>query len=113
MLGHQTAIGLETQRQLEMAGESPDYIVGCVGGGSNCAGFSYPFMADKLHATFLATEPADCPTLTRGQFAYDFGDTEEMTPIVTMYTLGHTFVPAPVHAGGLRYHGGAPRCPCW
>jgi tryptophan synthase beta chain len=112
VLMHQTVIGLETQKQMEMAGESPDYIIGCVGGGSNYAGFSYPFMADKLagklDATFVATEPAACPTLTRGEFAYDFGDTGEMTPIVPMYTLGHTFVPAPVHAGGLRYHGDAP-----
>jgi tryptophan synthase beta chain len=112
VLLHQTVIGLETQKQMEMAGESPDFIIGCVGGGSNYAGFSYPFMADKLagklNAKFLATEPAACPTLTRGEFAYDFGDTGEMTPIVPMYTLGHTFVPAPVHAGGLRYHGDAP-----
>ena len=112
VLLHQTVIGLETQKQMEMAGESPDFIIGCVGGGSNYAGFSYPFMADKLagklDATFVATEPAACPTLTRGEFAYDFGDTGEMTPIVPMYTLGHTFVPAPVHAGGLRYHGDAP-----
>ena len=112
VLLHQTVIGLETQKQMEMAGESPDFIIGCVGGGSNYAGFSYPFMADKLagklDATFVATEPAACPTLTRGEFAYDFGDTGEMAPIVPMYTLGHTFVPAPVHAGGLRYHGDAP-----
>jgi tryptophan synthase beta chain len=112
VLLHQTVIGLETQKQMEMAGESPDFIIGCVGGGSNYAGFSYPFMADKLagklDATFVATEPAACPTLTRGEFAYDFGDTGKMAPIVPMYTLGHTFVPAPVHAGGLRYHGDAP-----
>jgi tryptophan synthase beta chain len=112
VLLHQTVIGLETQKQMEMAGESPDYIIGCVGGGSNYAGFCYPFMADKLagklDATFVATEPTACPTLTRGEFAYDFGDTAEMAPIVPMYTLGHTFVPAPVHAGGLRYHGDAP-----
>ena len=109
VLLHQTVIGLETQKQMEMAGEWPDFIIGCVGGGSNYAGFSYPFMADKLagklDATFVATEPAACPTLTRGEFAYDFGDTGEMTPIVPMYTLGHTFVPAPVHAGGLRVRG--------
>jgi tryptophan synthase beta chain len=112
VLLHQTVIGLETKKQMELAGESPDFVIGCVGGGSNYAGFSYPFMADKLagtlDATFVATEPAACPTLTRGQFAYDFGDTGEMAPIVPMYTLGHTFVPAPVHAGGLRYHGDAP-----
>jgi tryptophan synthase beta chain len=112
VLLHQTVIGLETQKQMEMAGESPDLIIGCVGGGSNYGGFSYPFMADKLagklDATFIACEPAACPTLTKGKFAYDFGDTAEMTPLVPMYTLGHTFVPAPVHAGGLRYHGDAP-----
>jgi tryptophan synthase beta chain len=112
VLLHQTVIGLETQKQMEMAGEEPDVIIGCVGGGSNYAGFAYPFMADKiagkLDATFIATEPAACPTLTRGKFAYDFGDTGEMTPLVAMYTLGHTFVPEPVHAGGLRYHGDAP-----
>jgi tryptophan synthase beta chain len=112
VLLHQTVIGLETKKQMEMAGEQPDLIIGCVGGGSNYAGFAYPFMADRiagtLDARFIAAEPAACPTLTRGQFAYDFGDTGEMTPLVAMYTLGHTFVPAPVHAGGLRYHGDAP-----
>jgi tryptophan synthase beta chain len=112
VLMHQTIIGLETKKQMEMAGEQPDLIVGCVGGGSNYGGFSYPWMGDqlagKLDARFIATEPAACPTLTRGQFAYDFGDTAEMTPLVPMSTLGHTFVPAPVHAGGLRYHGDAP-----
>jgi tryptophan synthase beta chain len=112
VLLHQTVVGLEAKQQMEMAGEQPDVIIGCVGGGSNYAGFSYPFMADKLAgksgARFVATEPAACPTLTKGQFAYDFGDTGEMTPLLPMYTLGHTFVPAPVHAGGLRYHGDAP-----
>src|SRR5438876_6006773 len=112
VLMHQTVLGLEAKKQMEMAGEQPDVIVGCVGGGSNYAGLAYPFMADrlagKLDATFIATEPAACPTLTRGRFAYDFGDTAELTPLVPMYTLGHTFVPAPVHAGGLRYHGDAP-----
>jgi tryptophan synthase beta chain len=112
VLMHQTVVGLETKRQMEMAGEEPDFIIGCVGGGSNYGGLSYPFMADKLagklDARFIATEPAACPTLTRGKFAYDFGDTAELTPLVPMYTLGHTFVPAPVHAGGLRYHGDAP-----
>ena len=112
VLLHQTVIGLETQKQMEMAGERPDVIIGCVGGGSNYAGFSYPFMADKLagklDARFLAAEPAACPTLTRGEYRYDFADTGQMTPLVPMYTLGHTFVPAPVHAGGLRYHGDAP-----
>jgi tryptophan synthase beta chain len=112
VLLHQTVIGLEAQKQMEMAGESPDVVIGAVGGGSNYAGLAYPFMAERLSGAkptrFVATEPAACPTLTRGEFAYDFGDTGEMTPLVPMYTLGHTFVPAPVHAGGLRYHGDAP-----
>jgi tryptophan synthase beta chain len=112
VLLHQTVIGLETQRQLEMAGEQPDVLIGCVGGGSNYAGFAYPFMADKLRgeldARFVACEPAACPTLTKGTFAYDLGDVAGMTPLLPMYTLGHDFVPAPVHAGGLRYHGDAP-----
>ncbi len=112
VLLHQTVVGLEAQRQMEMAGERPDLVIGCVGGGSNYGGFSYPFMADKLagnlDATFVACEPAACPTLTKGKFAYDFGDTGQMTPLLPMFTLGHTFVPAPVHAGGLRYHGDAP-----
>jgi tryptophan synthase beta chain len=113
VLLHQTVIGLEAQKQMEMAGEQPDVIVGCVGGGSNFAGLSYPFMAGKLRGEtpdlrFVATEPAACPTLTKGTFAYDYGDTAQIAPIVPMYTLGHDFVPAPVHAGGLRYHGDAP-----
>jgi tryptophan synthase beta chain len=112
VLLHQTVIGQEAQKQMEMAGEKPDVIIGCVGGGSNYAGFCYPFMGQKLRgeldARFVATEPAACPTLTKGQWAYDFGDTGQMTPLLPMYTLGHTFRPAPVHAGGLRYHGDAP-----
>ena len=112
VLLHQTVIGQEAKRQMEMAGESPDVVIGCVGGGSNYAGLAYPFMADRLagkaQTQFIATEPAACPTLTKGRFAYDFGDTGQMTPLLPMYTLGHTFVPAPVHAGGLRYHGDAP-----
>ena len=113
VLLHQTVIGLEAQKQMEMAGEQPDVVVGCVGGGSNYAGISYPFMAGKLRGEtpdmrFLATEPAACPTLTKGRFAYDYGDTAQISPIVPMYTLGHDFVPAPVHAGGLRYHGDSP-----
>ncbi|MGZ6545895.1 MAG: TrpB-like pyridoxal phosphate-dependent enzyme [Actinomycetota bacterium] len=113
VLLHQSVIGLETQKQMEMAGEQPDVIIGCVGGGSNFAGISYPFMAGKLRGEtpnlrFLATEPAACPTLTKGTFAYDYGDTAQIAPIVPMYTLGHDFVPAPVHAGGLRYHGDSP-----
>src|SRR6266508_6851830 len=97
---------------MEMAGEYPDVVIGCVGGGSNYAGLSYPFMRERLtgrkQTRFIATEPAACPTLTRGQFAYDFADTGETIPLMPMYTLGHTFVPAPVHAGGLRYHGDSP-----
>jgi tryptophan synthase beta chain len=113
VLLHQSIIGLEAQQQMEMAGEQPDVVVGCVGGGSNYAGIAYPFMAGKLRGEtpdmrFLATEPAACPTLTKGTFAYDFGDTAQIAPIVPMYTLGHDFVPAPVHAGGLRYHGDSP-----
>ncbi len=112
VLLHQTIIGLEAQKQMELAGEDPDVIIGCVGGGSNYAGIAYPFMADKLAGKkdyrFVAAEPAACPTLTKGKYAYDFGDTAMLTPLVPMYTLGHDFVPAPVHAGGLRYHGDAP-----
>jgi tryptophan synthase beta chain len=113
VLLHQTVIGLEAKAQMEMAGDTPDVVIGCVGGGSNYAGIAYPFMADRLSGAkpnlrFLATEPAACPTLTKGRYAYDFGDTAGMSPIVPMYTLGHTFVPAPVHAGGLRYHGDSP-----
>jgi tryptophan synthase beta chain len=113
VLLHQTIVGLEAKLQMEMAGEVPDVIVGCVGGGSNYGGLAYPFMAGRLRGEtpemrFLATEPAACPTLTKGRFAYDFGDTGMLTPLLPMYTLGHDFVPAPVHAGGLRYHGDAP-----
>jgi tryptophan synthase beta chain len=112
VLLHQSIIGLESQKQMAIAGEPPDVIIGCVGGGSNFAGLAYPFMAERLRGTsqtrFLATEPAACPTLTKGVFAYDYGDTAMIAPIVPMYTLGHGFVPAPVHAGGLRYHGDAP-----
>jgi tryptophan synthase beta chain len=113
VLLHQTVVGLEAKAQMEMAGDRPDVVVGCVGGGSNYAGLAYPFMAGKLRGEtpdmrFLATEPAACPTLTKGRFAYDFGDTAQMTPLLPMYTLGHDFVPAPVHAGGLRYHGDSP-----
>jgi tryptophan synthase beta chain len=113
VLLHQTVVGLEAKAQMEMAGDVPDVVVGCVGGGSNYGGLAYPFMAGRLRGEtpdmrFLATEPAACPTLTKGKFAYDFGDTGMMTPLLPMYTLGHGFVPAPVHAGGLRYHGDAP-----
>ena len=112
VLLHQTVIGLEAQKQMEMTGEEPDVVIGCVGGGSNYAGLAYPFMGDRLEGKkqtrFLATEPAACPTLTQGVYAYDFGDTVGLTPLMPMYTLGHDFVPPPVHAGGLRYHGDAP-----
>ena len=112
VLLHQTIVGQEAQKQMELAGEYPDVVIGCVGGGSNYAGLSYPFMRERLEGKrqtrFIATEPAACPTLTKGQFAYDFADTGETIPLIPMYTLGHTFVPAPVHAGGLRYHGDSP-----
>src|SRR4051794_6292504 len=109
---HQTVIGQEAMAQMEMAGEGADGGVGCVGGGSNFAGLSFPFirrvLRDGAKTRFLAAEPAACPTLTRGAYRYDFGDTVGMTPLLPMYTLGHDFVPPPVHAGGLRYHGDAP-----
>jgi tryptophan synthase beta chain len=109
---HQTIIGLEAKKQMDAFEDTPDVVVGCVGGGSNYAGLSYPYAADVLtgdaKTRFIAVEPDACPTLTRGTYAYDFGDTAGMTPLMPMYTLGHDFVPAPVHAGGLRYHGDAP-----
>jgi tryptophan synthase beta chain len=109
---HQTVIGQECIAQMELAGEAQDVVIGCVGGGSNFAGVAYPFLRQKLRegtqTRFVAAEPAACPTLTRGRYAYDFGDTVGMTPLMPMYTLGHDFVPPPVHAGGLRYHGDAP-----
>jgi tryptophan synthase beta chain len=109
---HQTVIGQEAMAQMGMAGEEPDVIVGCVGGGSNFSGLSFPFIRRRLRGEaetrFLAAEPAACPTLTRGAYRYDFGDTVGTTPLLPMYTLGHDFVPPPVHAGGLRYHGDAP-----
>jgi tryptophan synthase beta chain len=112
VLLHQTVVGTESIAQMEMAGEYPDVVVGCVGGGSNFAGISYPFLRERLRhgreIRFVAAEPAACPTLTRGAYRYDFGDTVGLTPLVPMYTLGHDFVPPPVHAGGLRYHGDAP-----
>jgi tryptophan synthase beta chain len=111
VLLHQTVIGLEALKQMELAGAFPDVVVGCVGGGSNFAGLAFPFLREKIagrEIDVLACEPAACPTLTRGVFAYDFGDTAMLTPLVAMYTLGHDFVPAPIHAGGLRYHGAAP-----
>lgn len=112
VLLHQTIIGLEAKKQMELAGEYPDVVIGCHGGGSNFAGLSFPFVADKLtqgkKTRVIAAEPTASPTLTRGPYAYDFGDTAGMAPILRMYTLGHGFIPAPVHAGGLRYHGAAP-----
>jgi len=109
---HQTVIGQEAMAQMALAGEEPDIVIGCVGGGSNFAGLAFPFVRRVLRGEarmrFLATEPTACPTLTRGVYRYDFGDTAGLTPLMPMFTLGHDFVPAPVHAGGLRYHGDAP-----
>ena len=109
---HQTVIGQEAIAQMGMAGDEPDVVVGCVGGGSNFAGIAIPFvrrvLRDGAKTRFLAAEPAACPTLTRGAYRYDFGDTSGMTPLLPMYTLGHDFVPPPLHAGGLRYHGDSP-----
>jgi tryptophan synthase beta chain len=109
---HQTVIGQEAMTQMELAGEAPDVVVGCVGGGSNFTGLAAPFVRHVLRGTmrtrFVAAEPAACPTLTRGAYRYDFGDTVGLTPLLPMYTLGHDFVPPPVHSGGLRYHGDAP-----
>jgi tryptophan synthase beta chain len=111
VLLHQTVIGQEAIAQMELAGSFPDVVIGCVGGGSNFAGLAFPFIREKIAGRdidVLACEPAACPTLTRGLFAYDFGDTSKLTPLVAMHTLGHDFIPAPIHAGGLRYHGVAP-----
>ena len=113
VLMHQTIVGLEVKEQLKIAGEKgPDVMIGCVGGGSNFAGFAFPFVKDKIKGgkdiKFIAVEPMACPTMTKGPYAYDFGDTAGLTPLVLMHTLGHTFVPPGIHAGGLRYHGNAP-----
>lgn len=109
---HQTIIGQEAKKQLELAGEKKvDIVIGCAGGGSNFAGLSFPFVKDKINGAnikIMPIEPTSCPTMTRGPFAYDFGDTACTTPLLAMYTLGHAFIPAPIHAGGLRYHGMAP-----
>jgi tryptophan synthase beta chain len=108
---HQTVVGLETKAQLKKIGVEPDVLIGCVGGGSNYAGFCFPFFPEKKQGKkirFVAVEPTACPTLTKGLYRYDFGDTARMAPVVMMYTLGHTFVPPGIHAGGLRYHGDAP-----
>jgi len=112
VLLHQTVIGLEALQQMEMAGDYPDVVIGCVGGGSNYAGLALPFVRDKLtqgrKTRFIAVEPEACPSITRGQYTYDFGDTAATTPLLKMHTLGHTFIPPSIHAGGLRYHGMAP-----
>ena len=112
VLMHQTVIGEEALKQLAKVGETPDVLVGCTGGGSNFAGLSFPFirekMAGNMNPTIRAVEPAACPSLTKGEYRYDFGDTIGMTPLVKMHTLGHDFIPDPIHAGGLRYHGMAP-----
>jgi tryptophan synthase beta chain len=113
VLMHQTVIGQEAVAQFEMAGEAgPDLIVGCTGGGSNFAGLFFPFLREKLagrmNPVFRAVEPSACPSFTRGIYAYDFGDTAGFTPLLKMHTLGHDFVPDPIHAGGLRYHGMSP-----
>jgi tryptophan synthase beta chain len=112
VLLHQTVNGQEAIKQFEMAGDDPDIVIGCVGGGSNFAGIAFPFLGLQLRGgrkrRFIAVEPAACPTMTRGQYAYDFGDTAHLTPLVKMHTLGSTFIPPAFHAGGLRYHGMAP-----
>jgi len=114
VLLHQSIIGLEAEAQLQKAGEAlPDVVVGCFGGGSNFAGFAFPFLrhrliGDKRDIRVVACEPASCPSLTKGEYRYDFGDAVGMTPLLPMHTLGHGFVPAKIHAGGLRYHGAAP-----
>lgn len=112
VLLHQTVIGQEAMKQMEMAGEYPDVVIGCAGGGSNAAGLLFPFLKDRLdgkkNTRFLAVEPASCPSLTKGEYRYDFGDVAGLTPLMKMYTLGHTFMPPGIHAGGLRYHAMAP-----
>jgi len=114
VLMHQTVTGLEAIEQMQMAGEYPDVLVGCTGGGSNFAGLCFPFLGQKFRKEaqksfrVIAVEPASCPSLTKGKYAYDFGDTAGMTPLIKSHTLGHTFVPPATHAGGLRYHAMAP-----
>ncbi|MDD1773263.1 MAG: TrpB-like pyridoxal phosphate-dependent enzyme, partial [Methanomassiliicoccales archaeon] len=109
---HQTVIGQEVIKQMEILDLTPDYMIGCVGGGSNFAGFSFPMIGKKLKGKmdteFIAVEPKSVPSITQGKYEYDFGDTAGMTPLFKMYTLGHDFIPSPIHAGGLRYHGMAP-----
>ena len=112
VLLHQTVIGLEAKKQMEELGEYPDVVIGAVGGGSNYAGLSYPFVYDRLRGKteteFIAVEPRAAPSMTRGEYRYDFGDTAGLTPLLKMHTIGHRYVPPPIHAGGLRYHGVAP-----
>jgi tryptophan synthase beta chain len=111
VLLHQTVIGLEAKKQFELVGDYPDVIVGCCGGGSNLGGVSFPFLRDKINGKelrIIAVEPISCPTLTKGEFRYDFGDTAGLTPLMMMYTLGHNFMPPGIHAGGLRYHADSP-----
>jgi tryptophan synthase beta chain len=111
VLLHQTIIGLEAHKQLAMIGEYPDIVIGCAGGGSNFSGCALPFVRDKIHGKelkIIAAEPTSCPTMTKGPYIYDFGDTAETTPLMPMHSLGHGFIPPPIHAGGLRYHGMAP-----
>lgn len=114
VLLHQTVVGQEAKKQMEKAGEYPDVVIGCVGGGSNFAGIAFPFMVDKLSGKkpktrYIGVEPASCASLTKGKYEYDFGDTAQMTPLLKMHTLGSNFIPSPIHAGGLRYHGMAPQ----
>jgi tryptophan synthase beta chain len=112
VLLHQTVVGQETLKQMEQAGEEADVVIGCVGGGSNYAGLAFPFLRRRLvegaKTRFIAAEPEACPSLTRGEYRYDFGDTAATTPLMKMHTLGHTFMPPDIHAGGLRYHAMAP-----
>ncbi len=112
VLMHQSVIGLEALKQMELAGEYPDVVIGCVGGGSNFAGIAFPFLhmnfSEAKTTRVLAVEPTACPTLTKGIYTFDYGDTAQMAPVVKMHTLGHSFVPPGIHAGGLRYHGMAP-----
>ena len=112
VLLHQTIVGIESLKQMEIAGDDPDILVGCTGGGSNFAGLVFPFLGKQLQGgkkrKIVAIEPASCPSLTKGKYAYDFGDTGKLTPLVRMHTLGSSFMPPAVHAGGLRYHGMAP-----
>ncbi|HOW43294.1 MAG TPA: TrpB-like pyridoxal phosphate-dependent enzyme [Candidatus Omnitrophota bacterium] len=111
VLLHQTVIGLEVKKQMAMAGDKPDFLIACVGGGSNFGGFALPFVKDKLKNNklkIIAVEPSACPTLTKGVYHYDFGDTASLTPLLKMFTLGHNFMPPGIHAGGLRYHGASP-----